>query len=185
MNSDPPEIQTPAPQLHMVWPQELLASPPAVATPAGYRVRQFLSTDAAEYIELMRSAGFDIWDQERLERTVATVLSGGWFVVAEPTGKLVATAMAQHHPTDMHPSGGELGWVAVHPEHRGNGLGACVSALATARLISGGYRDIYLTTDHWRLPAIKIYLRLGYGPWAYNAEMKSGWEAVLGRIAAM
>jgi mycothiol synthase len=101
-----------------------------------------------------------------------------FFAVERATGVLVATALGTHRPAPLHPLGGELGWVAVRPEHRGRRLGTAVCAAATARLLSGSYRRIYLQTDDWRLPALLTYLRLGYVPFLYAAGMLSRWQAI-------
>jgi mycothiol synthase len=57
-------------------------------------------------------------------------------------------------------------------------LGTAVCAAATARLLSAGYGRIYLQTDDWRLPALLTYLRLGYVPFLYAADMPSRWQSV-------
>ena len=41
---------------------------------------------------------------------------------------------------------------------------------------------IYLSTDDWRLPAIKVYLKLGYEPLLYADDMKGRWKAVCGKL---
>jgi mycothiol synthase len=38
-----------------------------------------------------------------------------------------------------------------------------------------GYRHIHLDTEDWRLPALKIYLRLGYKPLLYAPDMATCW----------
>ncbi|MBC8103372.1 MAG: GNAT family N-acetyltransferase [Cytophagales bacterium] len=68
------------------------------------------------------------------------------------TGQIVATAQATHAPTERHPEGGEIGWVAAHPEHRGKGLGRAVSALTQL----GGWAR--------RATAISIFPRTTSGP---------------------
>jgi mycothiol synthase len=53
-----------------------------------------------------------------------------------------------------------------------------VCAAVTARLIAAGYRDIHLYTEHWRLAALKTYLKLGYVPFLYAERMAPRWAAV-------
>ena len=89
---------------------------------------------------------------------------------------IVATAMGLHDHSDDHPFGGELGWVAADPAHAGQGLGLAVSAAVTARLLAAGYRNVHLYTEHWRLAAIKSYLKLGYVPFLYAPEMADRWR---------
>ncbi|MFB3881928.1 MAG: GNAT family N-acetyltransferase [Armatimonadota bacterium] len=171
----------PGPQLQMIWPERLLASAPAVRLPAGYRLRQYRPEDREAYLALMRRAGFGRWGDETLDRMLALVLPDGLFVIEdESSGAVVATAMATHRPSRQYPFGAELSWVAVDPDHRGKGLGLAVSAAALKRLLTAGYRCIYLQTDDHRLAAIKTYLKLGFEPApAADAQMAARWKRVL------
>jgi predicted dehydrogenase/GNAT superfamily N-acetyltransferase len=170
------------PQLHMTWPRHRMKRPPEVTVPAGYELRIFRPGDEPAYLALMAKAGFgDFTDRLRAWRD--KLLCDGLFVVEhKPSGELVATAMATHSPTDLHPFGGELGWVAADPDHKGKGLGLAVCAAATRRLIAAGYQDIRLQTDDWRLPALKVYLKLGYDPMLYCDGMGERWRAILQKL---
>jgi predicted dehydrogenase/GNAT superfamily N-acetyltransferase len=174
----------PRQQLQMVWPEDLAGSPPAWSLPSGYEMRQYRDLDFEGYVALMAKAGFVGWTAERLRDTLVRALPDGFFVVEHaPTGRIVATTMALHHPMpDLHPYGGELGWVAGDPEHAGKGMGSAVCAAATARLLRGGYRRVYLRTDDFRLPAVRIYLKLGYRPLLHAAGMEERWRAVCERL---
>ena len=102
--------------------------------------------------------------------------------VHEASSEIVASAMGLHDHSDLHPFGGELGWVAGDPAHAGKGLGMAVCAAVTARLIGAGYRDIHLYTEHWRLAALKTYLKLGYVPFLFALEMPERWRAVCAQL---
>ncbi len=176
----------PGPQLQMVWPEKLLDSPPEPTLPPGYELRCYDDSDAdqAGWLEVMAKAGFEGWDRDRLAGTLRTVLPEGLFlIVHRPGGKVVATAMAQHVPGEGHPYGGVVGWVAGDPAHKGKGLGLAVVAAATARLLDAGYRDIYLQTDDWRLPAIKTYLKCGFEPLMFSESMHERWADVREKLA--
>ncbi len=88
--------------------------------------------------------------------------------------------MAGHKPSDLHPFGGELGDMAVEPLPRGAIRKTALSSAsrATRRLVAAGYREIYLCTDDWRLPAIKTYLNLGYVPLLCTSDMDERWRLV-------
>jgi mycothiol synthase len=176
-------------QLQMLWPEQLLdispdALVPEQALPAGYELRTYREGDEAAYLAVMHAAGFSFFDHEAVQRWLDKVLPDGLFlVVYRPTGQVVATAMATHNPSPLHPFGGELGWVAGSPDHAGKKLGRVVCAAATARFLRAGYRRIYLKTDDWRLPAIVTYLRLGYVPLLYAPDMAERWRAVCARLS--
>jgi len=175
--------EAPRRQLQMLCPERLLSSPPMPHPPPGYALRCYAESDEKAYLELMAKAGFENWGRDMLARMLRTVLPEGFFVVVHrATGKLVATAMATHNSSELHPYGGELGWVAGDPEHAGKGLGLAVCAAATGRFIRSGYRRIYLKTDDWRLAAIKTYLKLGYEPLLYCDGMAERWQAVCDRL---
>jgi mycothiol synthase len=166
-------------QLQMIWPRERLTSAPSWSVPEGYGLRTFRPGDEEKYIGVMKSAGFSDWNRTNLDHALSHCLPEGlFFVVHDETTSLVATALALHNPDTLHPFGGELGWVAADPAHRGKGLGFVVSAAATKRFLDGGYTDIYLRTDDFRLPAIKMYLKLGYVPFLHAADMEERWQAV-------
>lgn len=174
-----------AEQLQMLWPEELLDVPPVVHVPDGYELRTFRTGDEDAYCRLMAAAGFEGWNTARLQEWLLRVIPDGLFLVesaAADKREIVATAMATHHPLDLHPFGGGLGWVAGNPEHKGKGLGMTVCAAVTARFIRGGYRRIYLKTDDWRLPAIKIYLKLGYQPFLFLPDMETRWKDVCEKL---
>ena len=170
-------------QLQMVLSEESLQGCDLPPIPSGYRLRQYQPGDEAGYYDLMARAGFDGWGTERMQEVLKTVLPDGFIVVEHPSsGQIVASALAQHEPTVLHPFGGQLGWVATDPDHRGRKLGTLVTAAATRRLIDAGYRHIYLLTDDFRLPAIRIYLALGYAPLYHAPGIQERWQAVLQQL---
>jgi predicted dehydrogenase/GNAT superfamily N-acetyltransferase len=174
-----PESTHSHPQLQMIWPKRRLKNPPTPKLPKGYVLREYQSSDEAQYIALLSKAGFDGWNSARVQETLKRVLPDGFFVVEHAaTHTLVATAMATHNPSEQLPYGGELGWVAADPSHKGKGLGLAVCAAVTALYIRRGYQSIYLRTDDWRLAGIKTYLKLGYEPFLYEKSMQARWKKI-------
>ena len=173
----------PAPQLQMMWPESRLTAPPVASVPAGYALRVYRPGDEPGFFRVMALAGFGAWDGARLRPWLARILPDGWFMAVEAgMGAIVATAMALHDASDQHPFGGELGWVAADPAHSGKGLGRAVCAAVTARLIAGGYRDIHLYTEDYRLAALKVYLSLGYVPFLYAPGVADRWRVVCAQL---
>jgi mycothiol synthase len=167
----------------MLWPERLLASPPVPLLPPDYELRIFRPEDGDAYLALMHGAGFTQFDEEALQRWLDLVLPDSFFVVTHgPTGALAATVLAAHHPSLLHPFGGELGWVAGSQAHAGRGLGRAVCSAVVRRFISAGYKRIYLKTEDWRLPALKVYLTLGFVPFLYAPDMVGRWQAICKRL---
>ena len=174
----------PAGQLQMLWAEARLTSPPEVAAPEGYTVRVFRPGDEAGHVAVMNAAGFDSWDEKQLKTSLRGVMPNGLFVaVHDATQEIVAAAMAIHNASDLHPFSGELGWVAGSPEHRGRGLGLAVCAPVVRRLIDAGFEHIFLNTDDWRLPAIKVYLKLGFVPFLCASDSDERWRTVCESLA--
>lgn len=170
-------------QLQMIWPEEKLRALPAVLLPSDYSMRTWQPGDDDEFVRLMQLAGFDGWNLDSLRAAKQKALPDGIFLAVDTrSDALVATAMATHLPADNHPFGGELGWVAGHPDHRSKGLGMAVCTAVMQRYASAGYRRVYLKTDDWRLPAITIYLKLGFLPFLFAPDMEQRWREVCGEL---
>ena len=172
------------PQLQMLWPEPLLATPPEPVLMPGYRLRILdPDIDLDAYLSLMHEAGFTDFSADRVAGCLNRVLPDGYFVAEHvPTGEVVATAMAGHGPTPLHPYGGELGWVAGRTAHAGKGLGRAVCAAVVRRFLSAGYKRIYLLTDDFRLPALKVYLQLGFVPFLFTAGIDTRWQVICDQL---
>jgi mycothiol synthase len=170
-------------QLHMVVSAERLARPPVWTLPEGYALRCFREGDNAEYVRLMAAAGFEGWNDEKIADLQMRVLPNGFFVIEHlAKRRLVATATAQHRPIKPFRYGGELGWVAGDPKHRGKGLGLAVCAAVVKRLIDAGYFNVFLLTDDFRLAAIRIYFKLGFVPALITPDMDDRWRTVCAQL---
>lgn len=153
------------PQLQMVWRPDEPINYIDPQTLAGYRIRTYQVGDEDAFLWLMGDGDFGAWDEEKLHFNMARILPDGWFfAVEEHSLQVVGTAMCLHNYTGHTPFTGDVGWVACTPAHRGHGLGYALSAHVTNRFLDAGYRLIQLHTEHYRLPAIKTYLKLGYCP---------------------
>jgi mycothiol synthase len=168
------------PQLEMTWSG--LPSP-VVPEPSGeFVLRTYRDSDEVDYRDLVENTfghrfELDYW----LER----VVDDGFVIVEhEPSGKIAATCMAARYPTERYPDGGNLGWLAARSEFQGNGLGFIVSAAVTKCLVDEGFTNIFLETDDWRLPAIAIYLKLGWTPNPFSVDMASRWSDVERQLSA-
>lgn len=69
--------------------------------------------------------------------------------------------------------------VACKPEFRGKGFGNILSSIAVNVLKNQHMESAYLTTDDWRIPAIKSYLRAGFAPDTVSEpSFKERWEKI-------
>lgn len=77
--------------------------------------------------------------------------------------QVTATASAWHDPK-FGANTGILHWVATHPTASGDGLGRPVIAAALNAMRDMGYTRAILTTQEYRLPAIRLYKEFGFHP---------------------
>jgi mycothiol synthase len=180
----------PIPTLYMVWPQTSAPAPPTVALPAGYRLRPYTAADADAYCDLVNIDGWADAGWRCHEKTLRSMLTrtlpaGLLLVEHEASGALVATAAARHRPEadDYYfPFGGEISLVFVHPDHRRQGLGRAITAAALMRLIEIGYQHIYLNTTDKRLPALRLYLTMGFVPFLYEEDLMERWQEICAEL---
>jgi mycothiol synthase len=175
------------PTLFLLWPRSRLATPPGIRLPEGYELRTYQGGDEAAWLTIQNLADPVIPHGdfgEFLRRYLSALLPNGlFFAIDRACGEAVATAGALHNTRDgMFPFGGELGWVATIPAHQSRGLGRAVSAAATRRLIGAGYESIRVGTQDHRLPAIKLYLSMGYVPYLYAVGMAERWERICTKV---
>ena len=135
--------------------------------------------DGREACRLMRRGGFDYWIDVNTTRVLNGVVPDGLFLVThEDTGAPAATAAAMR----LSDAEGELGWVVSDPDHRGRRLGRWVCAAVVKRFLECGNCSISLRTDDFRLPAIRVYLELGFVPIIDGPDMQGRWQTVCGRL---
>ena len=101
--------------------------------------------------------------------------------VLDSCGTPVATLCAVKHGEEQ----GYIHMVAAHPAVRGKGIGHAMLSRGLEQLEARGCTYAILTTDEFRLSAIKTYLDAGFRPvlWADpDSDQRSRWEAVLAAL---
>ena len=74
---------------------------------------------------------------------------------------------------------GYIHMVACKPQYRGRGLGRALCVLSVRTLILAGMETAYLTTDDFRIPAIKSYLRAGFYPDVSTEDFALRWKKII------
>lgn len=92
-------------------------------------------------------------------------------------GEFIATATATERA--KYPGLGLFHMIATLPSAKGLGAGrlACMAALHS--LAKQGYKTAVLSTDDFRLPAICLYLSLGFKPWYRHESHEERWNKIL------
>ena len=102
------------------------------------------------------------------------------FVIEQGTGKRIATTAAVCHGNE-----GYIHMVAALPEVRGKGIGHAMLRHALGTLQARGCTYTVLTTDDFRLAAIKTYLDAGFEPVIEQdpeSNVRARWEGVLEKL---
>ena len=150
--------------------------------PEGYLLRGYEPGDEEGWLELLHLGGFTHWhlDSVRDYLEDAERRVGSRVVVLK--GKIVAATFASRE--DPPGAAGMLDYVVSHPEHRGKGLGRRVCAAVMEFFVDAGYERISLLTDDFKLPAIKVYLSLGFEPVMTREDMPARWDAIMEKLAS-
>lgn len=151
---------------------------PALALPPRCEVRVAVPADEAGLARVLARAFETEWTVDRVRRDLTRAPDVAAVYIAMREGEPAATASARRMP-GRYPGSGYLHWVASDPAARGLGLGAAVVVRVLERFREEGYGDSVLETDDPRLPAIRLYLRLGYVPEHVDPSHPERWGEVL------
>ncbi|MEW6751253.1 MAG: GNAT family N-acetyltransferase [Candidatus Latescibacterota bacterium] len=175
------------PELAAVPPQQLsmLARPqadhlPPVELPAGYELRAYRPGDEAGWARVLRLAGFREWSAAQCREYLQEPTRRRGSHLATYRNRPVAVTFATPHPQER--GVGLLDYVATHPDHRDRHLGLAVCTAVMRFFLADGRPLVRLLTDDWRLPAIRLYLNLGFAPVMTRIDMPARWEAIYAQL---
>ena len=171
-------MSKPNPQLVMVRPH--LDNLPPLETSEPYRIRSYQPDDEVLWTELVGVAMNSRWTVEACRENIlaAPGFDPGGMFFAMHGEQAVGTATAFHEEKNP-PERGTVHMVCVHPDHRGHGLGYWLSLAVLHRFRERGLESVQLLTDDVRLPAIHIYLKLGFEPHMSHPSYPQRWEAIM------
>jgi len=161
---------------------------PVVTLPEGYVLRNYREGDEAALGRVYAASSLGCETAELVrERVIGRpCFTPARLFVIEYGGEPVGTGAAWLVEDD--PGAGYLHMLGLLPEHRGKRLGAALTVAAIGYTRAEGFSRQQLDTDDWRVPAIRLYLNLGYYPIYWDDTHPARWEAVaktLGRPAAL
>ncbi len=179
----------PAKQLCMVIDSAGVRAMPDVVLPDRYVPRTYREGDEVTLAGTLRAAGFADWDTERVLGYLEDGDRRAGSAVVEFEGSIVASTFASRMSSEtVNPVTGKQGqprregvldYVATHSDHQGHGLGRATCTAVSRYLVDQGCETVSLWTDDWRLPAIHLYLSLGYRPVVNRGDMPERWAKVI------
>ena len=165
------------PQLFMRKPRMDDLAP--LALPEGFALHSHVEGEEANWEKLIEEAfgvefSFD-----------ACIRNGGGYkpehvLYISYNGRDIATATAVEK--EEFPGEGWFRMVATRPDARGLGAGRMVLNAGLHSLAARGYKSTVLSTDDVRLPALKLYLSMGFEPLYTHESHKERWEKVFEEI---
>jgi len=103
------------------------------------------------------------------------------FFLISPDGEIAGTVTYQYTNDEDTAC---IHMVAIEKSYQGKRLAAPLNLYAIQKIIDDGRKKIILTTDDWRIPAIKTYLRVGFSPVIKpgDTDMEKRWAEIMTQI---
>ena len=172
----------PRKQLRMVITAEQARRMPEPVLPPGYELRRYLPGDEDSWLEAINTGDFGtLWDRARFEEYIRGPEGMECSRLVVMDSQVVAATFASVE--EGTPELGRVDFVVSRPEYRGLGLGRVVCTEVVRGLIEKGYANVMLYTDDWRLPAIGLYLSMGFEPRMDREDMPERWERIRAKLA--
>ncbi|MDE0218647.1 MAG: GNAT family N-acetyltransferase [Spirochaetaceae bacterium] len=166
-------------QLSMTMRRDRLLRLSGTRVREGYELRRCRASDSDGIAGVLGASGFQGWTTERVADFLAAPERGEGSRIVACGDRIVASTFASWQELGRS---GVLDYVACHPEHRGRGLGRAVCCGVLGFFAERGYESVSLTTDDVRLPAIALYLSLGFTPDMTRDDMPGRWEKIMGQL---
>ena len=128
------------------------------------------------------SLGVDVVSEETFENKMmhdASVAPKNIFFLISPENEIAGTVTYQYSD-DIQT--GTIHMVGIDKRFQGRGLALPMCLYALRKMQEDGVKRACLTTDDWRLPAIKTYLKAGFKPVFYQPDMEERWSMVMEKL---
>lgn len=162
------------PQLFLRKPNMNDLSP--LTLPEGYALHSHIEGQESNWEDIIEEAFGIRYSFEKCIRN-----GGGYkpeyVLYISKDGKDIATATAVEK--EDFPGEGWLRMVGTRPSARGMGAGRLVLNACLHSLAARGYKSVVLSTDDHRIPALKLYLSLGFEPIYTHESHKERWEKIM------
>jgi GNAT superfamily N-acetyltransferase len=153
---------------------------PSYLLPAGYSIRGYLPGDEQHWraIHLLADRYSTITTNLFAQEfgSEGALLAERQFYLLDAHQQAVGTASAWYDRDFWGRAYGRVHWVAIVPEHQGQGLAKPLMAVVCHRLRALGHGRAYLQTSSARVPAIGLYLQFGFIPQTRTARDVDVWR---------
>jgi mycothiol synthase len=160
-----------------------LSTIPSIKLPPGYHSASLSPGHEIDYIGVMRRSLVAEADMEWFCRTFsndAQYNPDNLLLIYEDTTPIAAAAAWQTLLGSKKT--GLVHMVGVDRKYQGRGLGRVITLLVLRRLKERGFHSVMAATEDFRIPALSLYLSLGFKPVCRNRLDALRWKKVLSRI---
>jgi GNAT superfamily N-acetyltransferase len=171
-----------APDLDIAMIHHNLALVPRFGLPVGYTLRNYRAGDLPKWLAVQHASDpYYVATAEVFRESMPgddSYLAERVLFVVDPTGREVGSASAW---SDAELHGREIGhvhWVAVIAEAQGQGIAKPLISAVCRVMQQFGFQEAYLETNTRRLPAINLYLHMGFVPYVRTETEQAGWDAI-------
>lgn len=185
-------LDTSLPHIPVVMTCQSPGSAPHFSLPEGYVLRPWapglerawceIETACGEFPNTGSAMEHFSWEFLPFPEALA---KGMWFALA-PDGSPAGT-VTLWHGTHLGRDLPRIHWVATHPAHEGKGVAKGLLSFVMERCAG----PLYLTTQTWSWPAVRLYRRMGFVPylerpasWKGEWAPDAGWRIIEEKIAA-
>lgn len=160
------------PQLIMRNPD--LSRTPALTLPDGFSVHSHQTGQETVWEDIIESSFGTHFDFDFLIQ--AGDYSPEKVLYLSKDGRDIATTTAVEN--SRYPGEGWFRMVGVRADAQGMGAGKLISLAALNALKDRGYQSAVLSTDDHRIPAIRLYLSVGFEPVYSHESHPERWEKI-------
>ena len=179
-------------QISMIITAERAARMPPAPVPDGYELRGYREGDEESWRALINTGAFGTaWPRSKFDEYLNGRERREGSRLAVKDGRVLAATFASVEdgsdsiavPNEFKGMG-RLDFVISHPDARRLGLGRAVCSAVVKYLFAQGYPNVILWTDNWRIPAIAMYLSMGFEPNLHRGDMPERWDKVMDDLEA-
>ena len=148
--------------------------------PEGYSMRPYQTGDGIDWCECCLEGGLGV---DELSEAVfkkrmlddETVNPADIYFLISPLGEIAGTITYRR----LEKGTGTIHMVGIKKNYQGRGLALPMNLYAVQKILEDDNTKVNLTTDDWRLPAIKSYLNAGFKPVYHCPDMEDRWQKVM------
>ena len=158
---------------------------PQYSLPEGYSLRNYCKGDEEKWFEIYKAADQynKIYSEMFKEYFGAdeNKLSQRQFYLSY-NDRVIGTASSWYNANYHGENIGRIHWVALHPDHQGQGLSKPLLSSVITRILKLGHEKCYLRTYDVRLRAISLYLSFGLRPDIHSEKDRCLWQGIAERF---